>query len=428
MIDWLILLVLIGEIFVLTILDKTIFGTWITPFSLLSFPYTIIVMTAFLLAPALGFISLYVESVLIWIAGLFLFWLGGLIIALPLGKTIRARKKRNQLSLYEKTLGKWVLMFAWLSIFVMLYAALNSLRSLGFHGLGSDDFAKSYGYGFAGHVKNFSIGLFVFLVGTVRRDNVFGLFTIFILIVMYFLYPVKCWVIIPVLAGLIYRVLSGRYKPSICNILLPLFLGFNLFIIAYVIEFGAKNIEAIYNIEVYKELFRHFVTYIFAGVLALGEVVRTMVESLNGDPHIIFTPFVNLYAVIFSGELISHKCQAFSVISLDGIKQSNVHTFFGTLLINLGYFSSMIYVVYFGSIVYVLFALAKVTRNCWFMVIWSFIGVMLSLGWFEYYFWLLPAVEVPVYCAILGFLFWLLGRRHPRRRHSGKFLALNPTV
>jgi oligosaccharide repeat unit polymerase len=404
------------------------FGTWITPFSFLSFPYTVIVMMAFLLGPTLGFIPLYVESVLIWIVGLLLFWIGGLIIALPLGKTIRSKEKRNQSFLYEEASEKWVLMFSWLTIFVLIYATINSINLLGFHALGSDDFAKSYGYGFAGHVKNFSIGLFIFLVGTARRDNVFGLFTMSILIGMYFLYPVKSWLIIPVLAGLIYRVLSSRYKLSIFKILLPLFLGFIIFIISYLIEFGAKNIETIYNIEVYEQLLKHFLAYIFGGILALGEVVRTKIANFHGNSHVIFAPFVNLYSVIFSGDLISHGSHTFSVISLDGIKKSNVHTFFGTLLINLGYFSTMIYVIYSGFIAYVLFALAKVTRNCWFIVTWSFIGVMLSLGWFEYYFWLLAAIEVPTYCAILGFLFWLLGHRYSKRRYSLKLFVSNPTI
>lgn len=121
MIDWLIFLVLVGEVLVLTILDKTIFGTWITPFSLLSFPYAVVVMTAFLLTPALGFIPLYVESVLIWIVGLLLFWIGGLTISLVLGKTIRTKKKKNQPVLYEKRSEKLSLILAWLLIPLIIF-------------------------------------------------------------------------------------------------------------------------------------------------------------------------------------------------------------------------------------------------------------------------------------------------------------------
>jgi len=426
MIDWLILLILIEEVFILTKLDKIIYGTWITPFSLLAFPYTVVVITAVLFAPALGFISLYVESVLIWIVGLLLFWLGGLMIALPLGKTIRAKAKMNQPFLYEKESQKLVLMLAWITIPVMVYGLFVSLRSLGLQEVGTDEFAKSYGYGFVGHIKAFSFGLTVYLIGTAHRNNIFGLFTILILIVLYMMYPVKSWVIIPVLAGFIYRVSSGRLKLSIFKITLPLLLCYVFFNVAYLIGFGAKNPETFYNIEAYEQLLTHFIFYVFGGVLALGNVSQTGVTNLCGDPHVIFAPFVNLYAFISSGDMISSVTEHFSVISIYSAKASVVHTFFGTILINLGCFYGIVYVVFLGVFVYGLFAIAKVTRNCWSVVLWSFIAAMLFLGWFDFYFKQLSFVEVPAYCAVLAFLFWLVVQRYEKRRDPEKSLILNP--
>lgn len=426
MMDWIIILILSGEVLFLTRLDKIIYGTWITPFFLLAVPYTVVAVTAFMFAPALGFISLYAESVLIWIAGLFLFWLGGQMIALPLGKTVRARAKRNQSVLYEKESENLALILAWITIFVMCYGLLASLKSLGWQQIATDEFAKSYGYGWVGHFMTFSMGLAIFLIGTANRKNVFGLFAIFLLIGLYMMYPVKGWIIIPILAGLIYRASSGRFKFSITKITLFLLLICVVFTATYLIEFGIRNIEAIYNIDTYKQLLRHFVAYIWGGVLVLGEFVRAGTPNINYDPRAIFQPFVHLYAVIFSGDIVSYGTGYSSVITLDGGKMSNVITLFGSILCNLNFFPGMVYVVCLGGFVYGLFALAKVTRNCWAVVVYAFIGTMLVLGWFSFYFKLLPAVEVPVYCAILGFLFRLRGRRYQRRKYSGKSLALNP--
>jgi hypothetical protein len=52
MADWLIVLFLLGEV-------------------------AVVMMTAFLFAPVLGFIPLYAESIVAWAIGLPVFWLGG---------------------------------------------------------------------------------------------------------------------------------------------------------------------------------------------------------------------------------------------------------------------------------------------------------------------------------------------------------------
>ena len=428
MIDWLIILILIGEVLLLTRLDKIIYGTWITPFFLLAFPYTIVVVTAFLFGPTLGFISLYVESVLIWIVGLLLFWLGGLTIALPFSNAIRVKAKRSQPFLYEKESGKLTLILAWTTIFVMCYGLLISLGTLGWQKIATDEFAKSYGYGWVGHFKCFSMGLTVFLIGTANRKNVFSLFTIFVLIVLYMMYPVKCWVIIPILAGLIYRASSGRFKFSITKNTLFLLFIYVVFTAAYLIEFGVRNIETIYNIDTYKQLLRHFVAYIWGGALVLGEFVRAGTPNINYDPRAIFEPFVHLYAVIFSGDIVSYGTGYSSVITFDGGKTSNVLTLFGSVLCNLDFFPSIVYVLCVGGVIYGLFVIAKITTNCWAVVTCSFLGAMLVLGWFGFYFKFLSVIELPVYCAILGFLSWLFGQGYPKTKTPGKFPALSHPV
>ncbi len=408
MIDWLILLVLIGEVLILTRLDKIIYGKWITPFSLLAVPYTVVVLTTLLFAPALGFINLFMESVLIWIVGLLLFWLGGLMFALPLSETIRVEAKRNQPFLYENKSKKLALTLAWITILVMSYGLLTSLGSLGWQAIGTDDFGKSYGYGWVGHFRVFSMGLIIFLIGTLRRRGIFNLFSIFTLIALNFMYPVKAWVIIPVLSGFIYRALSGRIKFSVFIIPLVLFIVYVIFNMAYLVGFGVKNVGSLYNILTSESLFKHFFSYIFSGVLSLGELVREGIEKFERGPHVIFAPFINLYALASSGDIVSKAHDHSSVISIDGFKNSNVNTLFGTLLISLGYFGTLVYTLGLGLLAYMSFTIAMLTRNCWAVVVWSFIGALLAVGWFDYYFGLLSAVELPVYYAILGFLLWLL--------------------
>jgi hypothetical protein len=414
MIDWLILLMLIGEVIILAILDKISCRTWATPFFLLAIPYTVVVLITYCFSTVLGFISLYVESVLIWAVGLLFFFMGGLIISLPLGKSIRFMAKENLLFLGEKKSQKIALILAWISIIVISCGLINSLKNLGWQQFGTDEFSKSYGYGWVGHFITFSKVITIFLIGTTSNRNIFKMLTILILLSLYIMYPVKSWVILPIIAGFIYRLSTGRFRPSLTKAALLLFLIFVFFNLVYLTKFVVKDIGSIYNIATHKSLMTHFVHYIFAGVLALGNVVKTGFTNIHSNPQAIFAPFLNLYAVFFNGELVSNVTANFSIIS-DNLKDSNVHTFFGTIYINLGVFFCIIYVMFSGVFVYGLFAIARITGNCWAWIAWVFIGSMLTIGWFEFYFWHLQTIEVPIYCGLLAFVVWLFGWRYHRK-------------
>src|SRR5437867_3450901 len=78
--DYLIIITLIAEVLFLSRVDRKVFGTWLTPFNLLGYPYMVVAVTAFLFAPSFDFAPLYAPSVLIWIVGLFIFWVGGFFL------------------------------------------------------------------------------------------------------------------------------------------------------------------------------------------------------------------------------------------------------------------------------------------------------------------------------------------------------------
>ena len=427
MMDYIILFSLIVEVCILIKSENIIYGTWITPISLLALPYTFIVMIAFLFAPALGFVSFYAESALVWMVGLFLFWLGGLTISLTHGKTIRDSAKKNPSILYEIESEKVVLILAWITILVMSYGLLVSIESLGLDQIGTEDFSLAYGSGWVGHFRTFSIGLTIFLIGTVETKKLFPMITIIILMFFYLMYPVKSWVFMPLIGGVIYRLLSRRSKLSIYKPIYYLLIAFILFDMVYMVKIGVFNTEKLFDYQIHKFLLLHFTTYIFAGVLAIGNIVKEGINNINSEPNFIIAPFINLYYVITSGQLVIPISEHFSVISVDGVKISNVHTLFGTILINMGYFQSIIFDFCLGSFVYVIFIFANISRNCGVIIIWSFIGAMLSLGFFDYYFATLPAVELPVYYAIFGFLLSRQGLHYNRSKYQDKSLEVNPT-
>lgn len=414
MFDWFILISLIGEVFILSKLDKKLFGTLFTPFNILAFPYTAIVILAFFFAPTLGFIPLYMESVLVWIVGLFLFWLGGLAFTFKTGKLVRYNLKLNKPFLYEEQSERYVVVMAWLAIFVMSYDFFVTVNAVGgLSNLTTVEFRMSYGRGLPGYIRDFSYLLFVFLVGTLNRNKKINIITVLVLYILYISNPVKTWIMLPLVGGLIYRTISGRGQISLKNSLKIFLISYIAFNLVYLIGYGFNNVDNLFNVEIYYNLAVHFTHYFFAGVLAFGEVVRLGISIPDNQGHLIFNQFVNLINFIYSEEIISVVTDFF--LDIGNGKDSNVHTLFGKLLMFLGYFGSIVYSLILGFISYFLFGAAITTRNCWVFVVFLFIASGLAFSWFEFYFWHLVFIEVPVYGLILSRLIKFLGKRYVKR-------------
>src|SRR5262245_25695551 len=76
-----ILAILCTEVVVLSRLDRRRFGTWITPVTILGYPYAAVALLAYFLAPPLEFVPLEMGSVVVWIVGLFVIWAAGAFLS-----------------------------------------------------------------------------------------------------------------------------------------------------------------------------------------------------------------------------------------------------------------------------------------------------------------------------------------------------------
>ena len=148
--NWAILFILASEVLLFSRLEKAFYGSWITPFNILAFPYCIVVVLAFTFANPLDFIPLNMESVIIWIVGLFVFWLGSLLNKLITGnKILLSLKNKNRLPSNADS-AKIPLFLSWISIFVMSYGLVTILRKEGLLYLTSDDFQAHFAEGWYG--------------------------------------------------------------------------------------------------------------------------------------------------------------------------------------------------------------------------------------------------------------------------------------
>jgi oligosaccharide repeat unit polymerase len=415
--DYLIVSGLIAEVLVLSRIDRRIYGTWLTPFALLGYPYAIVVVVTLLFARSLEFAPLFVPSIAIWIVGLFIFWLGGFVLGWGIFGLNRGPANTTSpspaisKSKSETWSVKWAVRSAWIITPILFLGFLSVLReSGGWLELGGIDFRTNYAFGVHAHLLVFGLAIVIFLLGTYGRGNRGQLLAVAVLMIFVVASRVKGTMFQPLIGGLIFRALSGRSRLPLRKILIIIPCSFLAFISIYVLTLAITSVDAATDLDIYSVLSRHYFFYLFAGPLCLGEAVRTHVTNVGGDWHAIFSPLINIFrtllgsrALVLAGSSID-KGMIIDFQATWSLGESNVYTFFGTLYLYLGTLGGVLYVCAASLICYGLLIHAKITKSEWGLVGYSFIGAQLFFGFFELYFWYLTSLELVTYSLILAFI------------------------
>lgn len=384
--EYLILAIFIAEIFSFALIDRMLFGTFMTPVTVLSIPYLLIVIFAITIGPSLGFVAFFLPSLWIWIIGLFLFWLPGLILSVI---SLKKTNIHNYPFIIRENLqlDSFIYVFSYILVAVLFFGIFKSLNK---YQLGSEELENSLGVGIIAHTSIVSKFFFIYLIVRFKKMN---LIPILLLIIVYFLYGAKSWILIPVLSSFMIRIILKKTHLSFFLILKILTFGIIVFYSTYRIVLGpSMPFSFIYN---------HFFVYTFSGVLGLSEHFR-----LNGnigiDPTMLINPIINLYNKIGGNEII----ETFSKIEtyIGPNSYTNVKTFFGTIYLYAGFGWGAIFSFIFGFFSY-LFLIATVkTKSIILLIIYVTHLTLLLLGWFDTYSSNLFFYEFPVF----GILFYII--------------------
>ncbi len=414
--DILIVAILVIEVGVLTTLDRSRLGSWVTPFSVLAVPYVMTVATALVFAAPLGFYRLYVPSLLVWVIGLAAYWLVGLAVSLPFAGTVRRRNEERAPFRFEYASENIAIVVSAIIIPVVGLRLFFLIARSGLAFVATDEFARAYGTGITAHMMVLCYPLIVLLIGTLERRKVWQILVLLALFVLIFAYQVKAWVVVPVISGLLYRWLSGRLRLSVRGLLLFGSAMLVFFFASYLFGFGAANADMLSDPNTYLFLIRHFFNYLWAGVLAFGQLVKLQVHY-DLPPGAVFAPLANLYRVVAGLPLITQGNPNFIQIE-EAARASNVYTLFGTLLLYLGSIGALLYVVALAAAMNLLYVATIMLRNCWLAVWWVMLGAMLAMGWFDLYFWLLTPLEVSAYSFLLSMIVWAAHAATPRQHFA----------
>jgi hypothetical protein len=403
---------LVTQVAVIANVERKAYGTWMTPFTFLAVPYTAVVFLALTLGPLVGFIDLEPLSILWWMAGLLVFWLGGSAVTLTIGPRVRAASSSVEVGFhFEGGARRVALMLCWVFIPVIALHLNSSIARVGgIIGAGTEEFEALYGSGLGAHLLTFGTVLVILLLGISQKKDKVLLFTAGTLLLLIFARQVKYAVILPMMAVSLYRVASNRMRLSVRAVLGVIFGAFALFMLVYMFGFWTLSPSALSQGSTYVFLVRHFLGYLLGGVLVFGHLVQAGIGTVAGDPAITFSPFVNLFAAATSGTLVGSGNEYAAVISTAGGEPANVSTLFGPLLIGLGYFGTAAYTLSLGLVSYCIYSASQLSRNCWLLVLWTFHASFLALSWFGNYFELLVAIEAPSYAVALAVFMWL-GRK-----------------
>ena len=422
--DYLIVIGLIAEVVILSRLDKDIFGTWFTPFSLLAYPYMLVVVSAFLLAPPLGFVPIYGPSVLIWIVGLFLFWGAGLILGLLFGFREENRRSWNTTRSIpaENVATKLVTKVAWAIVPFMAFGLYRAQAATGgWSEIGGYEFKVAYIHGLPAHAVQLAQPLCVYLMGFRRKGQYFELATIVVLLLFLFLTFVKGTFLSTVIAAVIFQLFRQNLKFSVKKIVTVLVISYVAFNAVYLVVFSILDPSNLSDSSIYGYLGRHYLDYLWAGVLSFSHALRTGVGRIGGAWYLIFAPFINLYrAALGAGPVLvaAHPQELGMDVDLTGLGTSsplagsNVYTMLGTLYFYLGALGAALVLVAFAFLCYGLLLLCQSRRNDWFLVLYCIFGSWLVFGFFDYYFASLGFPETIADCLLLAVLVkWVANRR-----------------
>jgi hypothetical protein len=418
----LILVLLVVEVAILSRLDRRLFGTWVTPFNALAFPYTAVVLLAYFLAPLLDFVPLYMPSVLIWIVGLFLIWAAGAFLGwglLDFRGTAESRDASRIATLYDSAAIGFATILAWIAIPVMLYGLISLVMEAGgWDQFGTEIFRETYSHGIHAHAEVLATLLSILLIGTYRRQR-WVLLTVGSLLLCIIFSRAKGHIMEVMAGGLLLRVLRGTSRLSVKKIGLLASVTYLFFNVAYVLGMFVASPDDAFNSDTYLVLARHYFFYLFAGPLALGQAIRTGVTDVGGDWSVIFAPFTNLCrAVLHSGSVVeagsTHgKGMTTGLVSNNEVGV-NVYTFFGTPYLYLGLLGASLYIIVVGLLCYGLMIIAKRHNNVWLTATYCFVAAQLALGFFELYFWYLMTYEIVALGVVLlfGTRLWVRPKLH----------------
>lgn len=366
------------------------FNTFLNPFSILSIPFTVIVLLCIAINPYFEFVLLVGTTLIPWIWGLLIFWLAGRFVALTHVKVTPFSEGEGM----NKSIKVNYIILAFMILvclfFIVKFKSISATQELG-----SKDFGGELMIGgLAGRFSNFLL-IFIPYLFFVKINKVLKV----VLLALFFLFVVsyasKTWLVGIFIVSIIVNSLSKKSSVKIKGLLFTVLGGLSLFVIYYAFLIDPDVL--------FDFIFRHFYFYLTSGVLGLnGYVLAGSPDVVNNDYLVL--PFVNALRTFQGLEPFLAHSPLWYVTDLRIGTETNVYTFFGTI----GMFGDPIFFVIYtfilGFISYFMFYFALKKNNIFLYIMYGYNLLILFYGWYNCGYNLLRYWEIFVYCIFLFFI------------------------
>lgn len=394
MLGILLLALLLLEVYVLGYLEFISWRTIYTPLCCLMFPYLLVLLISMAVAGHLGFVNFCYSSISVWCVGLPVFAIPSYLLSLAKNRYPLIFGEKVHEGRYPATLGIISLLLALLFLW-RFHSVWNSSTAM----FGTDDFAEDFaGHGIWAHLRTLAMPLLIVAVYYFKRKQWYLWGIIFALLLIQLLYMVKGAIIIGVASGLLIRLMAGKMHLNL-GLILKVSLGaFAIFLLTYMVLPLLGNESAEANVELFEMVAGHFLHYLTSGTLGFSYDANLNFPDM-GNFEILVSPFVNIYKTLTGDPNLLSPVNPLYLHT--GISYTNVRTFFGTMFIYCNSWQFIAYTLILSSLIYSIQLGSLRSGNMFLYTLLSYYCGLLGMGWFEFYYFHLAILEVPVMILML---------------------------
>ena len=408
-----ILLILLMEVTVLTWVEYRAWKTFYTPLCTLMLPYTFVLLVTIAIAGNFGYVPFNYDSIWVWIYGLPLFALPSYAFAAVISKKEERGKWTENTPAADISLSTFhlphstkfppVLLFICGIVILLLFAKLYTTLSASLFLFGTDDFADDFsGHGLWAHIRTLLMPLIILMFYQVGKGCRWLWIPIILMLILQFVNMVKGTIVIPIFAALLMRLYTGKTRMSLRLILIMVGLAVILFFLIYMVIPIMGNGSAA-DMKLVQFVGEHIVHYFTSGTMGWSfDIDQNMPD--RKDFEYIVAPFVNIVRAIKGEELVSVVNRFYWCTGTDITTLTNVRTFFGTLYIYSDAWQFITYTLLLSTFIYAWKVATIFWHSVYLDIILFYYCGLLMMGWFEFYFFHLDAIEIPLITLFYGWL------------------------
>lgn len=253
--------------------------------------------------------------------------------------------------------------------------------------ISTDEYSDEISSGIYEWIRTFNIIFLIYLIAHISRKKFFFLIPILIIILNLLIFQIKGMLLMPLMAGLMYRLIYNNSYLKFVNIFYIVIMGIIFVFLIYSLPFlFSGQYDYILNTDFIINIINKVFGFLNAGILGFSAFYSSNLIISDYQSLQIIAPFMNILRYIGGWERYTIEMVPLSINDTE-IIYSNVGTIFGTFYLHTNFLITCLFAFLIGFISYSLMQISAQSKNSWDKILHVNFLSILFFGWFEYYFW-----------------------------------------